>query len=279
MTGLSQPATDTTVEHSQEQSAWYPTSKRDRSIIAQLVSKDFKLRYRRSVLGVAWSVLNPLLMMIVMAAVFSSFMRYNDPSIGNYPLYLIVGNTLFNLVSEATNGGMGSIVTAASLLKKIKINRYVFPVQKVLSAVVNYLFSLIAVAIVMIFFQIPPSPVILLLPIPLLMVTVFCIGLSLLLAAAAVFFRDVMHLWGVVMTAWLYATPIFYPITILPDWLAAFENFNPMYLFITYFRDLLLWQQMPTLSLNIRCLIISLASLAIGIFVFHKNERKFILYI
>lgn len=259
--------------------AWYPPAKRDRFIIQQLVSKDFKLRYRRSVLGVAWSVLNPLLMMIVMSAVFSTFMRYADDSIGCYPLYLILGNTAFQLMSDATSQGLTSIIGAASLLKKVKINRYVFPVQKVLSAAVNYVFSLIAIFIVMLFFQIPLTPLALLLPVALVLLVLFSIGLSLLLSALAVFFRDVIHLWSVVLTAWTYATPLFYPASILPHWMQVFESFNPIYLYVTFIRDILLWQTLPTLSLVIRCVVWALASLALGYVVFHRHEHKFILYI
>lgn len=259
--------------------AWYPPKQRDLAVIRQLVSKDFKLKYRRSALGVAWSVLNPLLMMIVMAAVFSSFMRFGSDAVVNFPLYLIIGNTTFTLLSDSTNGGMGSILGAASLLKKVKINRWVFPVQKVLSALVNYAFSLIAVALVMLFFRIPLTPLALLLPVGLLLMTVFCIGLSFFLAAASVFFRDVMHLWGVILTAWTYATPIFYVIDILPGWMRTFENFNPLYLFITFFRDVLLFQRVPTLSLWIRLILFALVSLGIGYAVFHRHEHKFILFI
>ena len=259
--------------------AWYPPKQRDLAVIRQLVSKDFKLKYRRSALGVAWSVLNPLLMMIVMAAVFSSFMKFGSDSVVNFPLYLIIGNTTFTLLADSTNGGMGSILGAASLLKKVKINRWVFPVQKVLSALVNYAFSLIAVALVMLFFRIPLTPLALLLPVGLLLMTVFCIGLSFFLAAASVFFRDVMHLWGVILTAWTYATPIFYVIDILPGWMKTFENFNPIYLFITFFRDVLLFQRVPTLSLWIRLILFALVSLGIGYVVFHRHEHKFILFI
>jgi ABC-2 type transport system permease protein len=120
--------------------AWYPENKRDGFILKQLVTKDFKLKYRRSALGVAWSVLNPLLMMIIMAAVFSRLMGRADDSIPNFPLYLILGNTAFQLMNDATSQGMGSIIGASSLLKKVKINRVVFPVEKALFAGVNYLF-------------------------------------------------------------------------------------------------------------------------------------------
>lgn len=260
-------------------SAWYPAGERDRYIIRQLVMKDFKLKYRRSALGIIWSVLNPLLMMLVMAAVFSSFMRFHDDSIGNFPLYLILGNTAFQLMTDATNFGMHSIIDASSLLKKVKVNRVVFPVQKVLFAVVNYVISLVAVALVMLFFQIPLTPLALLLPLGVALLALFCIGLSLFLSAASVFFRDVMHLWGVVITAWTYATPLFYPVSILPDWMLSFERFNPMFHYVTFIRDVMLYHQLPARLTWVGCIGSAVISLVIGWFVFHKNEHRFILYI
>lgn len=260
-------------------SAWYSSFKRDEFILRQLVSKDFKLKYRRSALGVAWSVLNPLLMMIILAIVFTEMMRGADDSIPNFPIYLILGNTAFQLMSDATSQGMSSIIDAASLLKKVKINRYVFPVQKVLFGVVNYFFSMIAVALVMVFYHWTPSIYLLYFPLYLLEFTAFCIGLSLFLSAASVFFRDVMHLWTVVLTAWTYVTPLFYSIKILPAWMQSAEVFNPMYLFVTYVRRILLWRMDPGLTLNLACAACALISLALGYFVFHKNEHKFILYI
>ena len=260
--------------------AWYSTkSKRDSFILRQLVTKDFKLKYRRSVLGVVWSVLNPLLMMLVLAAVFGSFMRYRDPSIGNYPVYLILGNTAFQLMTDSTNAGMLSIIDASSLLKKVKINRYVFPLQKVLFAGVNYAFSLIAIAIVMIVERTPLGWTALLMPFALIMLLVFCTGLSLLLSTLAVFFRDVIHLWSVVITAWTYATPLFYPFSILPGWMQSLERFNPMYIYVTYIRDVILYQQVPSLGMHLACIAMAVVSLLIGYLVFHKNEHKFILYI
>ncbi|MBR2683401.1 MAG: ABC transporter permease [Atopobiaceae bacterium] len=259
--------------------AWYPTRMRDIFILRQLVLKDFKLKYRRSVLGVAWSVLNPLLMMAVMVAVFSHFMRGNDPSIGNYPLYLILGNTAFQLMNDATNNGTRSIIDAASLLKKVKINRYVFPVEKVLFAGVNYALSLVAIGFVMLFYRAPLTPLALLLPMPVFLLMVFCIGLSLMLSAAAVFFRDVIHLWTVIITAWTYATPLFYSINILPEWMVALENFNPMYHYVTFIRDVILWQRIPASITVLGCVVSALISLAIGVIVFKRHERKFILYI
>lgn len=259
--------------------AWYPPARRDFFVLRQLVLKDFKLKYRRSALGVVWSVLNPLLMMVVMAVVFTQMMRGADDSIPNFPLYLIIGNTAFTMMSDSTNSGMRSIIDAAPLLKKVRINRKVFPIEKVLFASVNYLLSMIAVALVMAYYRWVPSLCALWFPVFLVLFMVFCIGLSMLLSTASVFFRDVIHLWGVVLTAWTYATPLFYSINILPGWLQSLERFNPMYLFVTFLRRILLWRVEPGMDVVLGCAAFALAMLAIGWMVFRRHEHKFILYI
>lgn len=259
--------------------AWYPASQRDIYVVRQLVTKDFKLKYRRSVLGMAWSVLNPLLMMLVQAAVFTHLMHRHGANIPNFPIYIICGNTAWSLMSSATHAGMESIIHAQSLLKKVRINRWVFPVQKVLSSVVNYCLSLVAVALVMAVFGWKLTVWAFLLPLGVLYLTLFCVGLSLLLSALAVFFRDVIHLWGVFLTAWMYLSALFYSVSILPPWLQSAIRFNPMYLYITFIRRILLWQMDPGLGVHLGCIAFALASCALGYTVFHKLEDKFILYI
>lgn len=249
---------------------------RDRFILTSLVSKDFKLKYRRSVLGVLWSVLNPLLMMVVLTAVFSTFFKFQ---IENFPLYLILGQTLYTLMSDATSGAMSSIIDSAPLIKKIRINKFLFPLEKVSFATLNFVISLIAVAAVMLFFRIVPTVNIVFLPLIVIYVFVFSLGLGLLLAALSVFFRDVMHLWSVALTAWMYATPIIYPVDILPGWMMAIMQFNPMYYYVTYFRDIMLWNTTPSLIDNLICLGFALLSLAIGYAVFKRQQKKFILYV
>lgn len=262
-----------------KQDAWYPPAQRDAYVIRQLVTKDFKLKYRRSILGIAWSVLNPLLMMTVQAIVFTKLMRRSDATVQPFPIYLILGNTAWHLMSDGTNAGMHSIINAQSLLKKVRINRLVFPVQKVLFALVNYSFSLVAVAVVMLVYRHPLSRWALLLPLGVLYLAIFCVGLSLLLASLAVFFRDVLHLWSVVLTAWMYLTPLFYSIKILPDFLKTAMHINPMYLYITFIRRCLLWRMNPGLFCHLGCIGFALASLAIGYAVFRKTEDRFILFI
>lgn len=258
---------------------------KDIFILKQLVGKDFKIKYRRSFLGVAWSVLNPLLMMIVMAIVFTTiFAQGRNGSITPemYPLYLIVGNVTFTVMSDSTSQALSSIIQASSLLKKVKVHRFVFPVQKVLFSLVNFAFSLIAVAIVMLWFHVVPTWHLLLLPVCLILLMFFCMGVGLLLSAATVFFRDVMHLWSVVLTAWTYFTPIFWTtdyILKMPHILRVLMYANPMYNYLQFMRDIFLFQTCPTPLEFGLCVAWAVIAMAIGYTVFHKNEHKFILYI
>lgn len=254
---------------------------KDRYILQQLVTKDFKLRYRRSVLGVVWSVLNPLLMMIIMSFVFQYFLRSN---LEHYSLYLIVGNITFALMNDATNGGLRSIIDASSLLKKVKVDRWVFPVQKVFSAAVNFAFSLIAVAIVMVFDGVMPTVHVLWFVVGLVLVMLFSIGIGLFIGALAVFFRDMIHLWSVVLTAWTYLTPIFWDLSLLtnsnaPRIVVWIVKANPMYNYLEIMRSAFVYQNNPSVTVLALAAIWAVIALVIGIVVFRKTEHKFILYI
>lgn len=246
--------------------------------ISSLVSKDFKLKYRRSVLGVLWSILNPLLMMCVLVAVFSNVLKFGG-DVENFPLYLILGNVLFALMADSTSSAMTSIIDSAPLIKKIRISKVIFPLEKVLFQLVNFAISLIAVIIVMLFFQIAPTASLLALPLLLVFMLLFSAGLGLLLSALAVFFRDVCHLWGVVITAWTYATPLFYPLGILPEWMQSAELFNPMFHYVTYFRSIVMNGTIPDAGENLICLGMAAVTFAIGFLVFKASEKKFILYV
>lgn len=258
---------------------------KDKYILRQLVTKDFKIKYRRSVLGVAWSVLNPLLMMIVMSIVFSTIFaqgRNGSVTPEMYPLYLIVGNVTFSVMSESTNQALMSIILASSLLKKVKVHRWVFPVQKVLFSLVNFAFSLVAVALVMFWFHVVPTWHLILLPVCLFLLMCFCMGLGLMLSALAVFFRDVMHLWSVVITAWMYLTPIFWTtdfIGKMAHWIQVLVVVNPMYNYLQFMRDIFLFNTAPSALTFGLCVAWAVLALAIGYAVFHKTEHKFILYI
>lgn len=247
-----------------------------RPLMGNLIIRDLKVKYRRSVLGIFWSVLNPLLMMLVMTAIFSTLFKSDIP---NFPVYYLAGFVIFNFFSEATNSAMASIISSGPLLKKVYIPKYIFPVEKCLFAFVNLLFSLIAMVLILLITSTKVSAAVLLFPIPLLYALVFSLGIGLLLSVLAVFFRDILHLYSVLLTAWTYFTPIFYPITILPKQYQKLFLLNPLYHYISYFRELILAGTVPGFRENMICAVISLLPLLLGLAVFKIQQDRFVLYI
>lgn len=249
---------------------------RYRPLIHELVIRDLKVKYRRSFLGYLWSLLNPLLMMTVMAVVFSHIFRAN---VENYPLYLICGQTLFTFFTESTNMSMYAILLNAQLIKKIYIPKFIFPVSRVVSCFVTMSFSLTAILLVMLFTRAHFYWTLLLVPIPILFLLLFCCGIGMILSALSVYFRDITHLWGVVTLAWLYATPIFYSLDMLPEQLVRVMKLNPMYHFLNTFRNLVMLGNIPGPNAWFGCIASGLVVFALGLFVFGKLQKNFILYI
>lgn len=247
-----------------------------KTLLNELVVRDIKVRYRKSVLGLLWTVLNPLLMMCVITVVFSTLFRQNIP---NFPIYYLAGSLTFSFNSEATSNGLYSIIGSASLIKKVYIPKYLFPISKVLSALVNLSFSLVAMFVVMIVTGAPFHATLLLMPLPIFYVFLFTSGLSLLLAAATVYFRDIAHFWGVFVLAWTYFTPIFYPVTILPSFAMKIMQLNPMYHYVTYMRDVVLYGTFPGMKENLICFLIGAVTLLIGLWVFYRKQDRFVLYV
>ena len=245
-------------------------------LLRELVSRDIKVKYKRSFLGMLWTLLNPLMMMGVMTFVFSNLFKSDIPY---FPVYYLTGNVLFSFNSEATNQAMVSVTGNASLLKKVYIPKYLFPLSKVLSSMVNLLFSFIALILVMLILRVPFFPTILLSPIPILYQIMFTVGLSLILSCVTVFFRDMVHLYSVVTLAWMYLTPLFYPVSIIPGNLRWIMSLNPLYCFINYMRQLILGNQLPGLMENLICFGWGLGMLALGLIVFYRLQDKFILHI
>ena len=140
-------------------------------------------------------------------------------------------------------------------------------------------FSLVSILIVMVVTKVPLSLEMLLIPVPLLFLLVFCMGMGMILSALSVYFRDIVHLYGVLTMAWMYITPIFYPISALPENVATFLNLNPMYHFITFFRELVLYASVPAFSVWLSCIVSSAAVFVVGLLVFHKLQKNFILHV
>ena len=245
-------------------------------LIKELVKRDLKLKYRRSILGYLWSLLNPLLMMLVMTLIFSYMFRFDIP---NYPLYLICGQTLFAFFNESTNSAMFSVIQNGSLIRKVYIPKYIFPISKVVSSFVTMSFSLVAILIVMLVTRTGFHPSVLLFWAPLLMLFMFACGVGMILSALAVQFRDITHLYGVLTMAWMYFTPIFYPVSAVPETVAKLIGLNPLYTYITLFRELVLYGNIPAFGSWAAGLITALAVALVGALLFRKMQRNFILYV
>lgn len=245
-------------------------------LLRNLVVRDIKTKYRRSVLGILWSVLNPLLMMLVTTAVFSNIFKFD---IHDFPIYYLTGSTMFNFVSEATTGSLSSILGGSGLIKKVYIPKYIFPLEKCMFSLVNMLFSLIAVIIVYIILGVAPHWTMLLFWVPMIYALIFSFGFGLVLASLNVFFRDTGHLYGVFVTAWMYLTPIIYPMDILPNLIASVVRLNPMYYYVDYFRQVMIYGNVPDLRTNLICVSFSGLMLILGLAVFRKYQDRFILYI
>ncbi len=242
----------------------------------ELISKDLKVKYRRSVLGYLWSLLHPLMMMVIMTIVFSKAFRFD---IQYYPLYVISGNVLFTFFNDSTNYAMYSIIDNAALIKKVYIPKYILPFSNILSSFVTLGFSMAAVLLVMIFMRVPFHWTILLFPLPLAMEFLFCTGVGLILASTSVYFRDINHLYGVLTLAWMYATPIFYPVEVLPDSIRMLENLNPMFHYVTMFRSLVIQGVVPDPITWLIALACSVVALIAGLATFRALQRNFILYL
>lgn len=260
---------------------------RYRYLLQNLIARDFTLRYRRSILGVVWSVLNPLLMNLVMVLVFTTIFDTRGMGVKNFPVYLIIGQLLFGFFNEATTSALSSMLGAAPLIKKVYIPKYIFPLEKVGFAMVNCLFSFIALAIVMIATGSPLYPTALLGIYPFLTLSVFSLGVGLMLAAATVFFRDIMHLWGVFTTALMYFSAVFYDPSQMGDQvilgvtisMSKFITYNPVYWYIYGFRTAVLDGEVLPWDNVMLCGVGALVALILGLLVFRRQQDKFVLHI
>lgn len=245
-------------------------------LIRQLVSRNFKTKYKRSVLGMFWSFLNPLLTMAVQYTIFSTLFKSDIP---NYGAYLIIGIVLFNFFIEATNTSLTSIIDNAGLIKKVYMPKYIYPFTRVLSAMVNLVISLAPLLIVVLLSGVRLTKALLLVPFVLMCLMLFSLGVGLLLASMMVFFRDTQFLWGVLSMIWMYATPIFYPASILPENLAWVLRVNPLYYYVTFARTCITGGISPEPFTYFLCMMMALAALVLGTLVFRKAQDRFVLYL
>lgn len=227
-------------------------------------------------MGILWSLLSPLLQMVVLTLVFSSLFE-ND--IENFPLYMIVGRLIYEFFSTGTSGTMKSIIDSSDLIKKVYIPRYLITLSKVLADFFIFLISLIDLLIVMIVTGADFTINLIYAPVYLFLLLIFTTGVSLILSTVTIFFRDIEHLYGIFIMVLMYFSAIFYPAEIIPEKYQFVLHANPVYQFITGFRQIIYYGQPIDLMNLLYCFVISIICFVVGLFVFERNQHKFILHV
>ena len=235
-----------------------------RPLLGELVARDIKIKYRRSVLGVLWTLLNPLFMMIILSVVFSNLFKFD---IENFPLYLLSGQIIFNFYSESTSSAMSAITGNAALIKKVYVPKYLFVISRVFSSFINLMASFTALILVMVATRAELHWTVILSFIPLTLLVVFSLGVGLILSAITVRFRDIMHLYSVFLTALTYS------------WLYKIVMLNPLTNILIMFRNVMINNTIFDLPSLIIAVVETLVFLGIGLYVFYKNQDQFILNI
>lgn len=245
-------------------------------LFTELVKRDFKKKYKRTYLGIVWSLLSPLLSLLVMYFVFSHFFSRN---IENYITYLFCGNIIFAYFSDAASRGMGSLLSNSNIFTKINVPKYLFLFSANVSALINFGLTFIVFLIFCIIDGVTISAMFFMLIIPIVCLVIFNIGLGLILSALFVFFRDIQYLWGIFTTLLMYMSAIFYDVSIMPEKYRALFLCNPVYVYITYFRTVVLYGEIPSLLMHLLAVGYAAVFFAVGALIYKKCNHKFLYYV
>ena len=245
---------------------------RYRELIVQLISRSVKTRYKRSFLGVAWTMINPLLTMSVLTLVFSGLFGFPARS---YALYVLSGLLLWNFFAQTTTAAMGDLIWSGGLIGRVYLPKSIFAVAAVGTGLVNLGLALIPYAVIALALGGRFSPVVLLLPAPVLIFSLFALGIALMLSSLAVRFADVMPMYEILLTAWMYLTPVIYPMDLLPEGASRILRFNPILYPLASFRSLLLDGVLPEISQIAIAAGLSFLTLILGWAVFTRRSREY----
>ena len=249
--------------------------KKHQFLFEELVKRDFKQKYKRTVLGMGWSILAPLLTLLVMKLVFGHFFGRR---IAHYTTYLFCGNLLFSYFKEATTGSMNSLVSNANILTKINVPKYLFLLSKNVSSLINFGLTLCIFFVFVIADGIPIKLRFLMLLYPVCCLILFNIGVGLVLSALFVFFRDISYLYSIFTMLLMYLSAIFYQITIVPAKFRMFFYLNPLYCYIEYFRKIVLESKIPTAEFHLLCAFYAVVFLCLGGWMYKRYNRRFLYY-
>lgn len=247
-----------------------------RNLLVELVKKDIKLKYRNSYLGVVWTMLEPLLTMVVLTLVFSKLLGRGTK---DFPVYILTGRLLYSFFANGTKAALKSVRSNASMIKKVYVPKYMYPLASVLSGFVIFLISLIVLAAVALARGVYPTLQLFWMIVPLLQLLLMTLGVGMILATMAVFFRDVEYLWGVALMLIMYASAIFYQVeSVVSESNSWIFKLNPLYAVIVNFRNAVFGQAMDFQAMGYATLF-GVVSILLGVYAFYKKQDKFILYL
>ncbi|MBV9762712.1 MAG: ABC transporter permease [Acidobacteriaceae bacterium] len=249
---------------------------RYRELIWALAMKELKIRYKRSVLGFLWALLNPMLLMLVLSVVFSTIMKINIP---HYAIFLLSVLLPWTFFSQSLSYAVESIVGNADLIKKVRVAKLVFPVAAVASNMINLLLSIIPLALIVVLMGHPFHLTWIYLPVPLLALTIFTLGATFFFAAANVYYRDVAHILQIVLQAWFYITPIIYSIDFFPEKYRWIFKLNPIQFVLNGFRLSVYYGLLPTPESIFASFLCAFIALFIGFAVFRRHQNDFVFYV
>lgn len=249
--------------------------KKQSFLFEELVKRDFKKKYKRTVLGLFWSMLNPLMSLLVMALIFTQFFGKNTP---HYTIYIFCGNLIFTYFREATTGGMQALTANSGIITKVNVPKYLFLFSKNISALINFILSLVIFFIFVGFDGIPFTWNFIMLLFPIFCLVIFNIGIGLILSAMFVIFRDIQYLYDIFTTLLMYMSAIFYNINLYPENIRGLFYLNPLYTFISYFREIVIYNQIPSIHIHILCVLYAVLVFVIGCFIYKKYNYKFLYY-
>jgi ABC-type polysaccharide/polyol phosphate export permease len=250
--------------------------RRNRELIWALAIKELHVRYKRSALGFLWSLLHPLLMMTVLAVVFSAVMRF---PVKGYAVFLMSALLPWTFLSQVLSYGAESIVGNGELLKKIRISKAVFPVAAVVSNVINFLLSLVPLLLLLVVLRFPLHATWAYLPVPMLGLVLFALGCTFFVAAANVFFRDIAHIVQIILSAWFYVSPVIYSLDFVPERYRWYFRLNPMLYILNGFRHGIYYGFLPSPQSSVMSVAVGVVTLALGYAFFRRSEDAFIYYV
>lgn len=250
--------------------------KKHQFLFEQLVKRDFKQKYKRTILGMGWSILSPLLTLLVMKLVFANLFGRNTP---HFTTYLFAGNIVMSFFKESTKGGMSSLMSNARIFTKVNVPKYLFPLSKNVSVLVNFAMILCVFFLFAFLDNITFGLHMLMLIYPIVCLLLFNIGVGMVLSALFVFFRDTQYLYDVFLTLLTYLSAIFYTVDRFPPNAQRLFLLNPVYVYIRYFRLVVIDGFIPSMQYHGLCLFYAVAALIAGIWVYRENNHKFLYYV